>query len=99
VGNIRRIKIGWGRGALAGCSSTRKGPPASRHPMRAIQVHGETVAGGAADTAGACRHPVKCGPELRGSIHAGARRCFRKLSSTYTMLVRIWVQTGTWVTF
>jgi hypothetical protein len=32
-----------GRGGAAGCSSTRNGPPASRQPIRAIQVPGWTV--------------------------------------------------------
>ena len=32
--------------------------------------------------AGTVCQPEKCGPELRGSMHGGARRCFRKLSST-----------------
>ena len=34
-----------GRGGAAGCSSTRNGPPARRHPTRAIQVCGSAVAG------------------------------------------------------
>jgi len=35
-----RIQVGPGRGAAAGCSSTRSGPPARFHPTRAIQVAG-----------------------------------------------------------
>jgi len=77
-----RIQVGRGRGAEAGCSSTRSGPPARLQPARAIHVAGAAVAGGASVIAGACCHPEKCGPELRGSTHAGARRCLRKLSST-----------------
>jgi hypothetical protein len=79
--NIRGFKLG-GRGVAAGCSSTRNGPPASRRPTRAIQVPGWTVAGAISLAAGVDCHPEKCRPELRGSMHAGARRCFRKLSST-----------------
>ena len=79
--NIRGFKLG-GRGVAAGCSSTRNGPPARRQPTRAIQVPGWTVAGATSVAAGVACHPEKCGPELRGSMHAGARRCFRKLSST-----------------
>ena len=77
-----RNQVGCGRGAAAGCSSTRNGPPASRQPTRAIQVPRQAVAGATSVATGARCHPEKCGPELRGSMHAGARRCFRKLSST-----------------
>ena len=80
--NIRGIQDGCARGAEAGCSSTRNGPPARLQPTRAIHVTGGAVAEGASVMAGARCHPAKCGPELRGSMHAGARRCFRKLSST-----------------
>ena len=70
------------RGAEAGCSSTRNGPPARCQPTRAIQVSGRAVAGVMSVATGARCHPEKCGPELRGSTHAGARRCLRKLSNT-----------------
>ena len=77
------IQVGRGRGcAAAGCSSTRNGPPARRHPTHAIHVRGRTVAGATSVAAGVACHPRKWCPELRGSTHAGARRCFRKLSST-----------------
>ena len=72
-----------------GCSSTRNGPPARRHPTVAIHVVGRAVGGSKSLAPGGLSHPEKCGPELRGSMQAGARRCFRKLRSTYTMLVRI----------
>ena len=53
---------------------------ASRHaPSR---CRAATVAGATSVATGVACHPEKCGPELRGSMHAGARRCFRKLSST-----------------
>src|ERR1051325_9129810 len=58
-----RIQVGCGRGYEAGCSSTRNGPPARLQPTRAIHVTGSAVAGGASVTAGARRHPQKCGPE------------------------------------
>ncbi len=79
-------RVGCARGAEAGCSLTRIGPPARLRPTRAIQVSGDAVAGEesviASAIAGARRHPEKYGSELRGSMHAGARRCFRKGSST-----------------
>ncbi|HXJ22067.1 MAG TPA: hypothetical protein VMT03_17725 [Polyangia bacterium] len=64
--------MGRGRGAAAGCSSAREGPPARSQPMRAIQVDGGTVAGGTSVAAGSRYHPEKCGPELRGSMHGGS---------------------------
>ena len=90
AGQHSRIQVGCARGAEAGCSSTRNGPPARLHPTRAIQVAGDAaavaaavaVAEGESVIAGARCHPEKYGPELRGSMHAGARRCLRKLSST-----------------
>ena len=66
------IQVGRGRGAEAGCSSTRSGPPARLQPRHAIHVAGGAVAGGASVTDGGRCQPQKCGPELRGSTHAGA---------------------------
>ena len=48
-----RNQVGRGRGAAAGCSSTRNGPPARRHPTRAIQVCGRAVAGATSVATGA----------------------------------------------
>ena len=48
-----RIQVGCGRGAAAGCSSTRNGPPARRQPTRAIQVCGRAVAGATSVATGA----------------------------------------------
>ena len=79
--NIRLIQVGRGA-AVAGCSSTRNGPPARRQPTHAIQVRGNAVAGPISVATGVACHPRKLCPELRGSMHAGARRCFRKLRST-----------------
>ena len=48
-----RNQVGRGRGAAAGCSSTRNGPPARRQPTRAIQVSGRAVAGATSVATGA----------------------------------------------
>jgi hypothetical protein len=63
-----------------GCSSGLRGPPARCQPTVAIQVVGATVAAEPIAAPGARCQPGKCGPELRGSTPAGARKCFRRLS-------------------
>ena len=95
-------QVGRGHKEAAGRSSSLSKPPARRQPAVAIHVVGAAVAarlplaGSAARDATSAQsspgqrcHPEKWGPDLRGSMPAGALRCFRKFRSTYTMLTRI----------